>query len=166
MEWGEQARVQYRVKIVIIISLTFPWYFSDFGIRVPRCPLFPPNYSVDGRVLLTGPQIDNMFKKMHQTPDAKLCTLEAWAVAVRNMRRPGEVLLILALFVLFGTLHGTRAQHDNYDNYNITGDSESISIHESLVCRCFTGSEPSNKWSDDVTKFPRELFYIFYSICI
>ena len=31
------------------------------------------------------------------------------------MGRPGEVVLLLALLVLLGTIHGTRAQYDNYD---------------------------------------------------
>ena len=30
------------------------------------------------------------------------------------MGRPGEVAFLLALFVLLGTLHGTRAQYDDY----------------------------------------------------
>ena len=75
------------------------------------------------------------------------------------MRLPGEVASLLALFLLLGTLHGTRAQYDDYDNYNLTGDLESIYQNMSLLCRCFVGKtrEPSNKWSDDVTEFPREL---------
>ena len=38
------------------------------------------------------------------------------------MRRPGEVALLLALFVLLGTLHGTSAQYDDYDDYNYGED--------------------------------------------
>ena len=38
------------------------------------------------------------------------------------MGRPGEVALLLALFVLLGTLHGTRAQYDDYDDYNYEED--------------------------------------------
>ena len=33
------------------------------------------------------------------------------------MERLGEVAIFLALFVLFGTLHGTRGQYDDYDDY-------------------------------------------------
>ena len=38
------------------------------------------------------------------------------------MGRPGEVAFLLALFVLLGTLHGTRAQYDDYDDYNYEED--------------------------------------------
>ena len=38
------------------------------------------------------------------------------------MGRPGEVALLLALFVFLGTLHGTRAQYDDYDDYNYGED--------------------------------------------
>ena len=35
-----------------------------------------------------------------------------------KMGRPGEVALLLALFVLLGSLHVTRAQYDHYDDYD------------------------------------------------
>ena len=38
------------------------------------------------------------------------------------MGRPGEVAFLLALFVLLGTLHGTGAQYDDYDDYNYEED--------------------------------------------
>ena len=38
------------------------------------------------------------------------------------MGRPGEVAFLLALFVLLGTLHGTRAQYDDYDDYDYEED--------------------------------------------
>ena len=38
----------------------------------------------------------------------------ALAVSVRKMGRPWEVAFLLALFVLFGTMHGTKAQYDDY----------------------------------------------------
>ena len=38
------------------------------------------------------------------------------------MGRPGEVALLLAFFVLLGTLHGTRAQYDDYDDHNYEDD--------------------------------------------
>ena len=34
------------------------------------------------------------------------------------MGRLGEVALLFALFVLLGTLHGTKAQYDEYDEYD------------------------------------------------
>merc|ERR1712130_1024790 len=36
--------------------------------------------------------------------------------------RPGEVAFLLALFVLLGTLHGTRAQYGDYDDYDYNED--------------------------------------------
>ena len=76
-------------------------------------------------------QIDNLFKKMLQTPESnwklELCQ------SVRKMRRPREVVFLLALFLLLGTLHGTRGQYDDYDNYNLTGDLESIYQNMSLL---------------------------------
>merc|ERR1719295_1356838 len=33
------------------------------------------------------------------------------------MGRPGGVAFLLALFVLLGTMHGTRAQYEDYDEY-------------------------------------------------
>ena len=38
------------------------------------------------------------------------------------MGRPGEVALLLALFVLLGTIHSTRAQYDDYDDYGFDED--------------------------------------------
>ena len=38
------------------------------------------------------------------------------------MRRPGKVASLLALFVLLGTLHGTRAQYGDYDDYGYNED--------------------------------------------
>ena len=35
---------------------------------------------------------------------------------------PGEVAFLLALFVLLGTLHGTRAQYEDYDDYGYNED--------------------------------------------
>merc|ERR1719295_590499 len=41
---------------------------------------------------------------------------------VRKMGRPGEVAFLLALFVLLGTIHGTRAQYEDYDDYDYEED--------------------------------------------
>ena len=38
------------------------------------------------------------------------------------MGRPGRVALLIALFVLLGTLHGTRAQYDDYEFHNYKED--------------------------------------------
>ena len=38
------------------------------------------------------------------------------------MARPGEVAFLLALFVLLGTIHGTRAQYEDYDDYDYEDD--------------------------------------------
>merc|ERR1719295_485216 len=38
------------------------------------------------------------------------------------MARPGEVAFLLALFVLLGTLCGTRAQYEDYDDYGYNED--------------------------------------------
>ena len=38
------------------------------------------------------------------------------------MGRPGEVAFLLALFVLLGTIHGTRAQYEDYDDYDYEDD--------------------------------------------
>ena len=35
---------------------------------------------------------------------------------------PGEVAFLLALFVLLGTIHGTRAQYEDYDDYDYEED--------------------------------------------
>ena len=42
-------------------------------------------------------------------------SLRAWAVSVEKMGQPRKVAFFLALFVLLGTLHGTRAKFDDYD---------------------------------------------------
>ena len=64
-------------------------------------------------------------------PLAQLFTHRAWAVSVRKMARPREVSFLLALFVLLGTLHGTRAQYyqelvraeyEDYDDYGFDED--------------------------------------------
>merc|ERR1719295_2409546 len=41
---------------------------------------------------------------------------------VRKMARPGEVAFLLALFVLLGTLGGTKAQYEDYDDYDYEDD--------------------------------------------
>ena len=65
---------------------------------------------------------------MHQTP---VSNSVAWKLelcqSVRKMRRPGEVVFLLALFLLLGTLHGTRGQYDDYDDYKYED------LHEDFV---------------------------------
>ena len=53
------------------------------------------------------------------------------------MARLGEVALFLALFVLLGTLHGTRAQYDDYDyddyredDYDYAEDEEGDAVED------------------------------------
>ena len=43
----------------------------------------------------------------------RLASLSVW-----TMGRLGEVALLFALFVLLGTLHGTKAQYDEYGEYD------------------------------------------------
>merc|ERR1712212_1184079 len=42
--------------------------------------------------------------------------------SVKKMGRPGEGAFLLALFVFFGTMHGTRAQYEDYDDYGYNED--------------------------------------------
>ena len=43
-------------------------------------------------------------------------------MSVMKMGRPGEVLLLLTLCLLLGTLSGTRAQYDDYDDFGFDED--------------------------------------------
>ena len=55
------------------------------------------------------------LKTLHKTGFELDCVLLANLVSVSQMGRPMEVAFLLALFVLLGSMHGTRAQFDNYD---------------------------------------------------
>ena len=91
-----------------------------------------------------------MFRKIHEIKHIYVQkTGFTLAVSVRRMGRPGKVAFLLALFVLLGTLHGTKAQYDDYGfedydesdyDYDEDGDGEEADYQEEYADASGEGS--------------------------